>query len=94
MKNKHFLTIKQARYLFSVITMSLVFKIITSDDITYKNEHITHIEGINFSKKKVIIERELYNLDATFTQNILLEKKLMSYNWEKYLKELRKISSN
>lgn len=92
MKNKHSLTIKQSRNLLSIITLALVFKVITSEDIVYKNDHIVHIEGINFNKKKLIIERGMYSFDISFAPNIVLDKKSMADNWEKYLKDLRKIS--
>ena len=90
MKIKYSLSIKQARYLFSVIMLGLVFKVITNDDIYYTDGAIRHIEGIDFIKKQVVITRGLYNFDVSFAPNIVMEKKLMSEEWEKYLKNLRK----
>jgi len=92
MKIKHSLSIKQARYLLSVIMLALAFKVITGDDIEYVNEHIVHIDGIDFTNKQVIVERDLYNLEVSFAHHIVLDKKLMSDNWDKYLKDLRKIT--
>ena len=92
MKIKHSLSIKQARYLLSVIMLALAFKVITGDDIEYVNEHIVHIDGIDFTNKQVIVERDLYNLEVSFAPHIVLDKKLMSDNWDKYLKDLRKIT--
>jgi len=92
MKIKHSLSIKQARYLLSVIMLALAFKVITGDDIEYVNDHIVHIDGIDFTNKQVIVERDLYNLEVSFAHHIVLDKKLMSDNWDKYLKDLRKIT--
>jgi hypothetical protein len=92
MKTKHNLTIKQARYLLSIIMLAMVFKVITTEDINYKEGHIISIEGIDFLKKQVIINRDLYNLEVSFSSNIVIDKKLMSDNWDKYLKDLRKIA--
>jgi hypothetical protein len=92
MKIKHSLSIKQARYLLSVIMLALAFKVITGDDIEYVNDHIVHIDGIDFTNKQVIVERDLYNLEVSFAPHIVLDKKLMSDNWDKYLKDLRKIT--
>ena len=92
MKIKHSLSIKQARYLLSVIMLALAFKVITGDDIEYVNDHIVHIDGIDFTNKQVIFERDLYNLEVSFAHHIVLDKKLMSDNWDKYLKDLRKIT--
>ena len=92
MKNKHNLTIKQSKYLLSMIFIGLVFKIITSKDIEYKDGKIKNIEGIIFKHKKIIINKNLYQLENNITPNIIIDKKIMSDNWEKYLKELTKIS--
>ena len=91
MKNKYSLTLKKSRYLLSVIFMAMVFKVITSDDIDYSDGIINNIEGIKFSKNKIIIECDLYDLDPVSGPRIVFEKKSkMSDNWVKYLKELRK----
>lgn len=90
MKDKHSLTIKQARHLLSIIYIGLVFKVITCKDIDYSEGQINNIEGITFTKRKINIEKNLYNLDVNFTTNIIFDKKLMSDNWEKYIKERNK----
>lgn len=90
MKDEHSLTIKQARHLLSVIYIGLVFKVITCKDIDYSEGQINNIEGITFTKRKINIEKNLYNLDVNFTTNIIFDKKLMSDNWEKYIKERNK----
>lgn len=90
MKNKHSLSIKQARYLLSIIMISLIFKVIVAEDIDYRDGCIHHIEGIDFTKNHIFIERDLYKFEVSFAPHIVMDKKLMSDNWEKYLKELRK----
>jgi len=92
MKNKHSLSIKQARYLLSIILISMVFKVIKQEDIYYDNGCIHHIEGIDFAKKQLLIESDLYNIEVSFSPDILVDKKVMAENWEKYLDSLRKIS--
>jgi hypothetical protein len=92
MKNKHSLTLKQARYLLSIIFVGMIFKVITNKDVDYKNGKIENIDGIEISHKKIDVKKDLYNLDNNFTTTIILDKNLMYDNWEKYLKELKKIS--
>ena len=91
MKNKYSLTLKESKHLLSVIFMAMVFKVITSDDIEYDKGMIQSIDGIKFSKGKVIVDRDLYDIDNNnTTANIILEKKNMSDNWTKYLKDLKR----
>ncbi len=92
MKNKYSLSLKQSRYLLSAIFMAMVFKVITSDDIEYENGGIQAIDGINFSEGHVVITRDLYDLNVSTIPKLALEKKRMSDNWTKYLKELRRNS--
>jgi hypothetical protein len=92
MKNKYSLSLKQSRHLLSSIFMAMVFKVITSDDIEYEDGGIQAINGINFSKGKVIIERGLYDINVNVTPTLVLDKKKrMSDNWTKYLKDLKKL---
>jgi hypothetical protein len=92
MKKKHSLSLKQSRHLLSIITVALCFKVLTGDDICYKDGQIASIEGIDFLNKQVVIKRNLYSLETSFAPNIMLDKKLMADNWDKYLKDLRKLS--
>ena len=91
MKNKYSLTIKQSKYLLSIIFIAMVFKVITVKDINYENGKISHIEGIDFKKKQIIILRDVYSLESSFNSCILIEPNLMSYNWENYLIYLKKL---
>lgn len=87
MKEKHNLTIKQARYLNSIIMLGIIFKVINSDDIIYKNGNVEEIKGISFDKKKIVFERNFYEFESNNTPTIILDKKTMIENWEKFIKE-------
>lgn len=90
-KNKYNFTIKQAKYLLSVIFIAIVFKVITSKDIEYSDGKIKNINGIEFEKKQIVIKKNIYNIEVSFAPSIIIDKKLMSDNWEKYIATLRKI---
>ena len=92
MKEKHSLTIKQSRYLLSILFTALIFKVIKSSDIVYENGKVQSISGIDFLNKKIIIEKDLYDLEINFSEEIVNNKKLMSENWNKFIKELEKLS--
>lgn len=92
MKNKYFLTTKQTHYLHSIIFIAMTFKIINPKDIDYSNGKINHIEGISFSKKTIVLERAIYDKEISFAPQIIIDKKLMSDNWPKYIENLNKIS--
>ena len=92
MKNKHMLSSKQAKYLISIILIAIVFKVITAVNIHYSDGRINSIDGIDFAKKQVIIKRDLYSLEVNFAPHIVIDKKVMADNWEKFLENLRKIS--
>jgi len=92
MRTKYSLSIKQAKYLLSTILIAMVFKVITVNDIDYSNGRINKIDGINFTKKQVIITRNLWDMNLSFTSCIFVDKKFMANNWEKYLEGLRKIA--
>jgi len=91
MKNQHSLSVKQAKYLLSIIFIGMVFKVITVKDINYENGKISNIEGIEFKKKQVIVLRDIYSIETNLNSCILIEPNLMSYNWEKYLITLKKL---
>lgn len=91
MKKKHNLDLKQCKYLLAVIMLSLMFKTITSKDIVYEDDRIQDISGIEFSDGKVMIERQIFSSDDTeMSTEQPSESKLMSENWDRYLKNLRK----
>ena len=91
MKKKYSLSIKQSRELLSSIFIGMVFKVITVKDIDYSDGIIKNIDGISFKKKQIIFERDIYDFDINITPYIIVDKKSMSDNWEKYLDALRKL---
>jgi hypothetical protein len=94
MKNKYLLTIKQAKYLLSIIFIGMIFKIISVKDIEYRDGIITKIEGINFKKKEIILEKDIYDVKYNVSNILIDDKSLMSFNWEKYLEALKKIQES
>jgi hypothetical protein len=92
MKNKHMLSVKQAKYLISIILIAMVFKVITANNIDYSDGRINSIEGIDFAKKQIIIKNDLYSTEVNFAPHIFIDKKAMADNWEKFLENLRKFS--
>ena len=90
MKNKHSLTLKQTKYLLSILFIAIIFKVITSQDIQYSDGKIQHIDGIDFITKKIVIKKNIYDIDVSFSPEIFIDKKVMSENWEKYLISLKK----
>ena len=91
MKKKHLLTLKQARELLSGIFIGMVFKVINVKDIIYDDGVITNINGINFKKKQIIFEKDIYDFETITSRYILIEKKLMSDSWYKYIEMLQKL---
>lgn len=90
MKKKHSLTFKQSKLLLSIITISIVFKVITSKHIHYSNGKIDHIEGIDFKNKKIHVKRNPHNINISFSPEISVDKKNIVVNWEKFLINMRK----
>lgn len=90
MKNKYSLTVKQSKYLLSVIFIAMIFKVITVKDIKYENGKIENIEGIDIEKKKINLRRDIYNIDSTVNRCIIIDSNLMSDNWNKYIGSIKK----
>jgi len=90
MKNKYSLSVKQSKYLLSVIFIAMIFKVITVKDIKYENGKIENIEGIEIEKKKINLRRDIYNIDSTINRCIIIDSNLMSDNWNKYIGSIKK----
>lgn len=91
-KREYNLDIKQAKYLLYVIFIAMIFKIITIKDIQYENGEIVNIDGISFQNKKIILNRNIYDsINTDCRKCILIDNKLMSDTWDKYLTSLKKI---
>ena len=93
MKKKYNLTLKQAKHLLSMISIGMIFKVISCKDIEYEDGNIINIKGIKFLNKKIIIEKNIYDLENNYTC-ILIDKPLLSNEWEKYLKKMEIIESS
>ena len=91
MKNEFSLTIKQCKYLLSTIFIGFMLKILTNSDIVYENERILRINGIEFKTGKIIIKKNVYNINCPFSPEIIFDKKNVSENWEKHINTLKKI---
>jgi len=91
MKKKHNLSLQQTQYLLSIIFISMVFKVIRTDDIEYDGEKITNIRGIDFKNSEVVVEKGIYNIKTSFTVATVSDKKVMADKWEKYCDSLRKL---
>ena len=91
MKNKYKLSVSHSRKLISTIFIGLIFKVFSVKDINYNNGVIESIDGITFEDNKVILERNVYDIENEYRKCILIDKTLMSDNWEKYLNSLQKL---
>ncbi len=94
MKKKHNLSLKQSRYLLAVILLSIMFKTITSKDITYKDGRIIDIAGIDFSKGKIIMKRPLCTVSSNTSHTPIPSENTQMFrnNWEKYLEKLQEFT--
>jgi len=90
-KNKYNLSFNQSKYLYSMILIGLMLKVILSKDIIIKNGMIDEIEGITFQNGRIIFEKNFYEVEPEFTPEIIVTRKAMIDNWDKYLKELMKV---
>lgn len=85
MKNKYFLSQKQAKYIFNIILLAFIYKIISADDITLENGSIQKIKGVSFENGEVIIDFNIYDGNVNILPEIINDKKLMSDEWNKFL---------
>lgn len=91
MKNKYLLSNKQSKNLLSSIFIGMIFKVINIKDICYNDGKINSINGISFEKNKIIYDKNIYDFDINFQKCILIDKPMMSENWNKYITNLKKI---
>ena len=93
MKEKHNLSLKQTKYLLSVLMISVMFKIITTKDVYYENGRIENIQGIEFEDGEIILKRSLCSQNTkNLDDQVDSEENTLSENWEKYLKFLNENS--
>lgn len=94
MKNKHFLSAQQTKYLINVIFIALIFRVIIPSDISIERGTITEIKGISFQNKSMTFDFDIYKIEYSAIPEIIVETNLMSDNWYKFLSSLRKLKSN
>lgn len=90
--NQYNLNIKQCKKIISIITICLFFKIISNNDIVYENTEIIEIKGIQFSHKKISLDKDVFlkKYNDNPPKIIKEENKLMLKSWQKLLKDLTK----
>lgn len=91
MKETYNLSIKQAKRLLSIIFTGIVFKSIDVKDIEYRDGKIVHILGIDFKDKKILLKRDIYNMDNNSTTVQKSKKQLLSDTWKKYIDDIKKV---
>jgi hypothetical protein len=86
------LSVKQCRYIIYIITTSLIFKIISNNDIIYKNSEIIQINGIIFQQEKIILDKDIFmkEIENLKPKIEYIENKVMLKNWYKLLKDINK----
>ena len=90
MKKKYNLSLSQTKYLVSILFLAFIFKVFSSDDVEISDGKIKNIKNLEFENGKIILKKNLYNIQVNITPEIIVDKKLMSDEWEKYLTSLRK----
>jgi len=90
MSKKHNLSITQTKYLVSLIFLSFIFKVFSSNDIIMENGKIEHINGIEYENRKVHFKKSIYSIQVNISPEIVVDKALMSDEWNKFLETLRK----
>ena len=91
MKQKHGLSTQQTKYLLSAICISITFKTITQKDITFENERISSIDGVEFHHQngqptQIIMKKSMCPVITKRPKTIIVKKKKMDKEWTKYLK--------
>jgi len=89
-KREYNLSFSQIRKLLSIIIVGIIFKTIKASDIEYNDSKITNIEDINFSYKNIDIKKNIYDFQYISTPQIIIEKKEMKDQWDKFLINLKK----
>ena len=61
-------------------------------EITIANGVIESIEGLEYETGKIIMTKDIYNITTPVGPEIIIEKKLMSDEWYKYVANVKKMS--
>lgn len=89
LRRKNNLSIKQSKHLLSLISLAILFKIITAKDITYEEDEIKNINGIDVVDGEIVLKHDIYNIMPSASPKITTSSKKMSDNWSKYLKQFK-----
>lgn len=92
MRSKHSLSLAQTRYLVSIIFLAFIFKVLCSADIKIQNGEIISIDGLEFEPGKIIMTKDIYKINAPIGPEIIIEKRLMSDEWFKYIASVKKMT--
>lgn len=89
MKKNHNLNYKQIRQLLNIINISLVFKVITNEDIVYNDSEIKSIDGISFKNGVIEIKRKIYSKNnVNLVKQTTDDNQDLHKNWLKLIKNL------
>lgn len=95
MKNKFNLSIQQAKHLNDIIFVSLTLRVLLSSDIIINQGFIENVNGIHFEQGKILLDYNIYNIPTSSQQlEFIIDEKLMSTYWPKFLNTLRKLNPN
>lgn len=92
LKTSHKLSIKQTKFLLALIIFALLFKIIFPKDIHYDNDKIHRIDGISIKNRKIVLRKKISQVVPEYSSCKPAPKKRLSDLWDKYIKQLRKVS--
>jgi len=93
MKKKHGLSVSETKKLLTYIYICMIFKSVTSKDIFFEDDKITHIDGLEFEDGKVILTRSLCSGGSYSAHQELENKEILDIPllWEKYIKNTLRI---
>lgn len=94
LKEKHNLSVKDTKFFLSLLSLAMIFKTITSKDITYSDGKITNIDGFTIlseGKDRVVCNRNIFK---TVSQpDVKKPPKTVFDYWNKHCEKLFKISA-
>lgn len=90
MKKTYNLSMKQCNYLLSIIFLSFVFKVFGTSDVFIKEGKIVSIKGLEYSEGKILLKKNILNIQVNISPEIVISKKLMSDEWDRFLNALKK----
>jgi hypothetical protein len=89
-KKTNNLSNKQTKQLLTFLIVALLFKSITHTEITFSNNTISNIDGIEFSNQNIIIHKNLFENVGNLIICDDTGSEWMSTFWTKYLDNIKK----